>query len=192
MKKNALLLAAALIAVCLASLSACGDNGAASAAADGPAAIIADVSADAVLDAAIAAYSADEIPPVKYYRSTAAEDSDEYLDPDYAGLLIYNEFGADTGVFTRLEGYAMCVPQGKNAFEIDVLKLADEADAAEALALLQERFNRKNNGEIETYVPEELPILDGVQYYAKGRYVIMICTSDNAKAVSAVEALING
>ena len=187
-------LLSALLCFCAMS-SACGGSDDAQPAPGSPSgdAAVADVAADALLDAALAEYSDEEKPSKSnYYRSGAAEDAEGYLDPDYAGLLFLDEFGADTGVFTRLDSYAMFVPTGKDAFEIDVLKLSDESDADEAEALLKSRFDRKDNGEVQTYNPEQLPILEGVQYYRKGKYVIMICTPDNAKAVAAIENLLNG
>ncbi|NLB15445.1 MAG: DUF4358 domain-containing protein [Clostridiales bacterium] len=152
---------------------------------------VAEVAADILLDTAVAAYSADEIPNVKYYRSSISDsEADGYLDVDQAGQLLKGEYGVDFPEFNTLEEFAMIVPSGKNAFEIDILKVKDENDIETAMQILKDRLSLKDNGEIETYVPEEKPIIDGAEFYQKGRYVALICTADNSKAKAALDSLL--
>ena len=153
----------------------------------------ADVSADAVLDAAVAAFSEDELPKVKYYRSSVTDpDSDEYLDPDFAGQFFLNEFGAEMPAFTSLSEYAICAPASKKAFEMIVFKLGEASDAAEAKKLMETRFSLKNSGDFGTYVPEEEEMMKNMQIIEKGSFICLLCTSDNARAISAIDAVLGG
>ena len=156
-------------------------------------AVFADVSADALLDAAMAVFTEDELPKVKYYRSSVTDEgADEYLDPDYAGQFFMNEFGADMPAFKSLAEYAICSPHSKKAFEMIVFKLGESTDAAEAKKLLETRFSLKDNGDFGTYAPEEEAMLKNMQIIEKGNYLFMLCTPDNAKAIAAFEAVLNG
>ncbi|NLZ37894.1 MAG: DUF4358 domain-containing protein [Clostridiales bacterium] len=152
---------------------------------------VADVATDVLLDAAISAYSEDEIPNVKYYRSSIEDaEADGYLDIDQAGQLFRGEYGVDFPEFNTLEEFSIIVPSGKNAFEIDILKVKNENDVEAALQILKDRLSQKDNGEIETYVPEEKPIIDGAEFYQKGKYIALICTADNSKAKATLDSLL--
>ena len=193
MKKLCCLILAVMTAASCAVLVSCGDSADTDAAGLVAEKVLADIPADVLLDAAVAAYSADELPNVKYYRSSVTdEDAEGYLDPDFAGQFFLNDFGADIPVFKNLSEYAMCVPQSKKAFEMIVFKLGDESDKEEAKKLLETRFSLKDSGDFGTYVPEEEEMLKNMQIIEKGKYLFMLCTTDNSKAIAAFESLLNG
>ena len=200
MKKfTAVLLCAALTAGLL-SLSGCSSTNSASESSDGVSAklsesqsAVSDVPTDELLASAVAAYPSDEIPTLKYYRSSQTdENADDYLDPGYAGVLFYDEYGCDMPALDALDSYSMAVPDGRKAFEIDIMKAADEADVENIKAMLTERLARKDNGDLGTYAPEETPLVDGAEIFNVGKYVILASTSDNSIAKTAIENALNG
>ncbi|MFA6947632.1 MAG: DUF4358 domain-containing protein [Eubacteriales bacterium] len=189
MKKLIVLL---LCALTLLSSAACGSGGGAAdtSAPEAKTSEVADAAVSDIVDACVAAYSADTLPTIQYYRSGAGEDAEDYLDPGYAGVIFYDEYGADVTLLSSLDSYAMATPVGKRIFEIDIMKTKDAADNEAVLALYKERLDRKLQSDIVDYAPEEYPFLKSAEYYAVGNYVIFVSTTDNTVAKGVISDML--
>ena len=152
----------------------------------------ADVPTRDLLDAAMALFDSETThEPVRYY-SDAEEGSAEYLDEGYMSYIFYGEFDVEIPALPLIDEFAMAVPSGLYAFEIDILKAKSTAAANEIKALVDMRMENKlkTRGEVENYDSSQLPVLDGCEVYTSGSYVILLATPDNESVKNAISELL--
>ena len=150
-------------------------------------------SAKEVADAIMAKYDPEELPAsgMSYYDSEASEGSDNYLDAEMIGNLIYGNL-SPVDEMDYLESYAFSIPGGKNIFEVDVFKLKEnEIGNIDAIkAVLEARIERKDNGDVWAYAPDDVPLIKNAKVTAAGPYVILLATIDNDKAEAAINEML--
>lgn len=144
-----------------------------------------------IADTIIAAYSGDEIPQMKNYLSGVTEDSDYYLDPEKAGVILTGKYGAVEAMDYAVD-YAFYTPLGHYVFEIDVVRIDDINNKEAVVELLEQRLATKRNGDVNLYNPEEVPKLTDATVIDYANYVILLCTADNTKAVNTVNGVFGG
>ena len=152
----------------------------------------ADVPTRDLLDAAMALFDSETThEPVRYY-SDAEEGSAEYLDEGYMSYIFYGEFDVEIPALPLIDEFAMAVPSGLYAFEIDILKAKSTAAANEIKALVDMRMENKlkTRGEVENYDSSQLPVLDSCEVYTSGSYVILLATPDNESVKNAIAELL--
>jgi len=143
-----------------------------------------------IVDAIIAAYPATDMPEMQYYYSGVDESSQNYLDPNMAGMLINSAY-APVPEFDYLLDYALDTPVGNHVFEVDVLRVKDVKDLDAVKGVLDSRMKTKNNGNIAFYVPEEQPLLDNAKVMTTGSYAILLATTDNSIGVKVINNMLN-
>ena len=142
-----------------------------------------------IADAIIAAYGPDELPDAgfEHFYSGADEDSENYIEAKYAGLLI-------DGAYAELEEYeyfsdcAFYIPVGRRIFEVDVLKInpGDEKNLGALKEVLERRLKSKSGSDVLTYTPGDTPLLENAKVVTSGSYVILLATTDNSKAEKVI------
>jgi hypothetical protein len=147
-------------------------------------------SAKEIADAVMALYGPEELPEAgfEHFYSGADEDSENYIEAKYAGLLI-------DGAYAPLEEYeyfsdcAFYVPVGRRIFEVDVLKTGpgDEKNLGALKEALERRLQTKRSSDVLTYTPEDAPLLENAKIVTVGSYVILLATTDNDKAIKAIK-----
>lgn len=145
-----------------------------------------------VADAIMAAYGPEDLPEAgfEHFYSGADEDSDYYIEPKYAGLII-------DGGYSPLEEYeyfsdcAFYVPVGRHMFEVDVLKIKEDEQSNIGILkdVLERRLKTKTNSDVLTYTPEDAPILENAKIITSGSFVILLATTDNSKAEKAMDEM---
>lgn len=145
-----------------------------------------------VADAIMAAYGPEEFPEggFEHLFSGADEDSNSYIEPKYAGLII-------DGGYSPLEEYeyfsdcAFYVPVGQHMFEVDVMKVDEsrQKDIGILKEVLERRLKTKTNSDVLAYTPEDAPILENAKIITSGAYVILLATTDNSKAEKAINEM---
>ena len=65
-----------------------------------------------------------------------------------------------------------------------------EEGLAAAKSLLESRLAQKNNGDIQNYTPQEVPLLESADIYLTGNYAILLATPDNSIAETVIENMI--
>jgi len=144
-------------------------------------------------DAIMNAYSPDELPEggLNYLYSDADEDSNNYLDDEFAGFLINGSFNPPEG-FEYISDCAFYFPAGRNIFEVDVLKIKkeDENNLKALEELLNNRLNRIKSSDVLIYTPEDKPLLDNAKIMTFGNYVVFLATTDNSKAEQVISDML--
>ena len=142
-----------------------------------------------IVDAAIAAYPAGDVPDMEYFFSGAGEDSDNYLDPMVAGFLINGLFAA-LPEFGYLYDFAFDTPVGRRVFEIDVLRVKksemQNLDIAKTLLETRLQTKMKMKGDVLVYVPGDAPLLDSAKVITVENYAILLATTDNSIAENII------
>lgn len=140
-----------------------------------------------IMAAIVAKYP--DIPASKaLYVSGVGEDDDGYLDPEYASY-IYTGNYEESPEIAMLESYAIRLPDGKSAFEIHILKVADEANVPAVENLLKSRIDMLNASDIKLYDAEGFDkVMKNAEVYTSGKYVYLLITTDNAPAKEAIAA----
>jgi hypothetical protein len=146
-----------------------------------------------VADAIMAVYGEGEIPDegMEHFYSGADENSDNYLDAAFAGLLINGAYD-DLEEYGLLADCALYIPIGKHIFEIDVLKAAkgDKKSIDGLKGVLERRFERVKSSDVLVYAPEDAPLLENAKVMTAGVYVIFLATTDNGKAENIINEMI--
>ncbi len=132
------------------------------------------------------------------YSSLAPEDAPEYIDPDYAGQVLLEEYGAPLAAEGVITEYALCIPTGLYAFEVDVLHAADETVLDDVKAVLETRYNAKAARKSEMihylsqdpYAVAETKAIEEMEIFTLGNYVILLATDNNTAAYNAITALL--
>lgn len=179
MKKISILL---IITLLCGILSACGEDKA-----------TAEPATRDMLDAAMALFTDAETNTPSLYYSDAEEGSDNYLDEGVMSYYFLGEYDAEIPELQMVEEYALAMPAGLYAFEIDIFKAKSTSAANEVKALLSRRLDEKakKRGELKNYDAAQVPILDGCEVYTSGKYVILIATGDNSGVKSALSELLS-
>ena len=146
-----------------------------------------DIAASELAEKILAAYPEEDVPSLYTFLYGAADDSDNYLEPDRAGMFFTGEYGNVPEAFGNQTDFAYLIPTGYYVFEIDVIRSGDAKAAEELLKL---RLAQKNNGDIEQYRPEELPQLEDAEIFSVGSYTFLISTKDNAAAHAVIDELL--
>ena len=146
-----------------------------------------------MLDAAMALFTDAETNTPTLYYSDAEEGSDNYLDEGVMSYYFLGEYDAEIPELQMVEEYALAMPAGLYAFEIDIFKAKSASAANEVKALLSRRLDEKakKRGELKNYDAAQVPILDGCEVYTSGKYVILIATGDNSGVKSALSELLS-
>ncbi|MHB1152232.1 MAG: alginate O-acetyltransferase AlgX-related protein [Eubacteriales bacterium] len=148
------------------------------------------VPAHELVAAAVAGYNAADVPDSLLFIYGAEAGGDNYLDSDTAGLYFKGEFAADMSELNSLADYAIHMPNTKRVFEIDVFVSKTAEGLATAKGLLESRLEQKNNGDIQSYTPEEVPLLDSAEIYIRGSCAILLATPDNTIARGIIDGMI--
>jgi hypothetical protein len=179
MRKLSLFLAILMI---LSAIAAC----------SGQAAVTANVPAKDLLAAALDCYAEDVTKAPDIFYSDAAAGSEHALDYGTMGFLFYGEYDYEIALLEHVEEYALAMPTGLYAFEIDIMKAKTAQDAKQVRELLQSRFDVREamRDEMIAYEEDQVPVLDSGEIWVMGPYVILIAAGDNAPAKSAITALL--
>jgi len=179
MRKLSLLLAILMI---LSTIAAC----------SGDVAVTANVPAKDLLGAALECYDEDVTKNPGIYYSDAEEGSDHALDYGTMGYYFYGEYDYEITLLDYVEAYALAIPSGLYAFEIDVMKAKTAADVSRVKELLQSRFDVREamRDDMIAYEEEQIPVLDSSEIWVVGPYVILLATGDNAPVKEAMIALL--
>ena len=148
-------------------------------------------SAKEIADTIMSAFSYEDIPQMRNFVANVSEDSEFYLEPDYAGVIMTGRYGAPDEMNYAVD-FAFYTPLGQNVFEIDIIKLDDRKNKSAVTEMLQKRLTRKKSGDIIQYNPEELPMLNAAIVIGVEDYVMLLCTPDNNKALNIVTDLLDG
>lgn len=132
------------------------------------------------------------------YSSLATEDADSYIDPDYAGQVMCGEYGAPLAEEGVIAEYALCIPEGLYAFEIDVMHVTDASHVEAVTQLLQTRYDLKaaRKSEMIHYISQdphavaETKAIEDMEIFTLGNYVILLATDNNTAAHNAISALL--
>ncbi len=148
----------------------------------------AEPSAKEMLDAAMALFEPEALCDPAIFWKDAEAGSDNELDLGYAGYLFLGEYDAELPEMQFADDWALMMPSGVWAFEIDVMRAKTAAQANELKGLLEKRLANKltTRGELANYDAAQVPILDGAEVYKSGRYVFLIATTDNAAVKAAL------
>lgn len=162
------------------------------AACSGDVAVTANVPAKDLLAAALECYGEDISKTPDIFYSDAAADSKHALDYGTMGFLFYGEYDYELALLEHVEEYALAMPTGLYAFEIDIMKAKTAQDAKQVRELLQSRFDVREamRDEMIAYEEDQVPVLDSGEIWVMGPYVILIAAGDNAPAKSAITALL--
>jgi len=138
-----------------------------------------------IMDAIVAKYP--DIPAQKaLYINGVGEDDEKYLDPEYACYLYTGNY-EESPEMAMLESYAIRLPDGKSAFEIHILKVADQANVTAIETFLNSRIAMLNAGDIKLYDAEGFEkVMSNAEVFTSGRYVYLLITTDNAPAKEAI------
>lgn len=155
-----------------------------------------DIPTETLLSAALTAVGEHDGTSVCF--STAAEGADGYIEPGYAGQIFCGEYGAPLADDGVIEEYAICIPEGLYAFEIDIFKAADADGVQVLLDLLGARADAKEarRSEMLHYLgtdpaaADEEKALDNMELVQMGNYVMLFATPDNRAAKNAVSSLL--
>lgn len=179
MRKLSLFMAVILIVSALAACSA-------------DTAVSANVPAKDLLAAALECYTEDVTKSPGIYYSDAADGSEHKLDYGTMGFYFYGEYDYEITLLEHIEEYAMAMPTGLYAFEIDIMKAKTAQEAKQVRELLQSRFDVREGmrDELIAYEEDQVNVLDSSEILVKGQYVILIATGDNAPAKEAITALL--
>ncbi len=163
------------------------------AACSGDTAVTANVPAKDLLTAALDSCTGDDAKNSDIYYSDAGDDSEHSLDYGTMGFLFYGEYDCEIALLDLVEEYALAMPSGHDAFEIDIMKAMSAAAASQVKALLQARFDVREGmrDDIIAYKPEQIPLLDSTEILVMGNYVMLIAAGDNEPAIHAVTALLD-
>ena len=144
-----------------------------------------------LVNAAMKLFTDEETYSPSIYYAGADENSDNYLDPGTMGFTFYGEYDVEIPELEMVDDYAFALNTAYIAFEIDIFKAKSPAAAKQVQGLLNKRqaIKEKGRGEIVNYDPSQVPILDSVEIYTSGKYVILIATPDNAAVKSAFAGL---
>ena len=158
----------------------------------GETAVTANVPAKDLLSAALECYSADMTKDPGIFYSDAEEGSTNALDYGTMGFYFYGEYDYEISQLQYVEEYALAMPSGLYAFEIDIMKAKTAQDVSHVKELLQARFDVREamRDEMIAYEPDQVSVLDSGEILVMGQYVILIAAGDNAPAKTAITALL--
>lgn len=132
-----------------------------------------------------------EAPTGITYYSTAVEYSENHLSEWVIGNMYANGYGEEVSEFSLLEDYAIFLPTGPYAFEINVFKVKNTSDVSTIEKICENRLNLlKNNNDIKLYDAEADTIFKNAEVYTIGKYVFLLCTPDNATAKQAIKDIL--
>ena len=144
-------------------------------------------------DAIMAVYGPEELPEAgtEYFYAGADEDSDNYIDEYFAGLLV-------NGAYSPLEEFgsfsdcAFYVPKGRNIFEVVVLKSekADKNTMETLQNVLERRLDRITKSDVLVYAPADAPLLENAKIMTFGNYAVFLATTDNKKAEQVINDML--
>ena len=145
-----------------------------------------------IADAIMAAYDPEEFPDTgfEHIYIGADEDSENYVDAKYAGLIIDRAY-APLEEYEYIYDLAFYTPVGRRMFEVDVLKVkpGDEKSIAVLKGVLERRLRNKS-GEVITYEAQDTPLFENAKIITLGSYVILLATTDNDKAEKVINDMI--
>ena len=124
MRKLSLFLAIIMI---LSTIAACSGDTAAQA----------NVPTKDLLTAALECYDAAVTKNPGIYYSDAEEGSDHAIDYGTMGMYFYGEYDYEITLLDHVEEYALAIPSGLYAFEIDIMKAKTAADVGQVKELMQ-------------------------------------------------------
>lgn len=162
------------------------------AACSGDTAAQANVPTKDLLTAALECYDAAVTKNPGIYYSDAEEGSEHAIDYGTMGLYFYGEYDYEITLLDHVEEYALAIPSGLYAFEIDIMKAKTAADVGQVKELMQSRFDEREGmrDELIAYEQDQVRVLDSGEIWVIGQYVILIATGDNAPAKDAIIALL--
>lgn len=157
----------------------------------GETAVTANVPAKDLLSAALECYTGDITKDPGIFYSDAEEGSTNALDYGTMGFYFYGEYDYEITQLQYIEEYALAMPSGLYAFEIDIMKAKTAQDVSHVKELLQARFDVREamRDEMIAYEPDQVSVLDSGEILVMGQYVILIAAGDNAPAKTAITAL---
>ena len=158
----------------------------------GETAVTANVPAKDLLSAALECYTGDITKDPGIFYSDAEEGSTNALDYGTMGFYFYGEYDYEITQLQYIEEYALAMPSGLYAFEIDIMKAKTAQDVSHVKELLQARFDVREamRDEMIAYEPDQVSVLDSGEILVMGQYVILIAAGDNAPAKTAITALL--
>ena len=158
----------------------------------GETAVTANVPAKDLLSAALECYTGDITKDPGIFYSDAEEGSTNALDYGTMGFYFYGEYDYEITQLQYVEEYALAMPSGLYAFEIDIMKAKTAQDVSHVKELLQARFDVREamRDEMIAYEPDQVSVLDSGEILVMGQYVILIAAGDNAPAKTAITALL--
>ena len=158
----------------------------------GETAVTANVPAKDLLSAALECYTGDITKDPGIFYSDAEEGSTNALDYGTMGFNFYGEYDYEITQLQYVEEYALAMPSGLYAFEIDIMKAKTAQDVSHVKELLQARFDVREamRDEMIAYEPDQVSVLDSGEILVMGQYVILIAAGDNAPAKTAITALL--
>ena len=158
----------------------------------GETAVTANVPAKDLLSAALEYYTGDITKDPGIFYSDAEEGSTNALDYGTMGFYFYGEYDYEITQLQYVEAYALAMPSGLYAFEIDIMKAKTAQDVSHVKELLQARFDVREamRDEMIAYEPDQVSVLDSGEILVMGQYVILIAAGDNAPAKTAITALL--
>ena len=155
-------------------------------------AVTADVPVGELLAAALDCYTEDVTKNPGIYDSDAEESSDNAIDDGTMGFYFFGEYDHEIPQLEAIAEYALAIPTGLYAFEIDIMKAKTADDVGQVKELLQSRFDVREDmrDELIAYERDQVTVLDSGEIWVRGLYVILIATGDNAPAKDAINALL--
>lgn len=148
-----------------------------------------DITALAAADAILAVFDKDSLPGFSLKLYGVFEDNENYLIEGLASTL----FNGTTDPVEELEyadDYAFYIPKGALVFEVDVIKVRNEADIQAVEEMFKRRLALKDDGNVRLYNPEEVVLLEAGEVVTIGNYVVLLVTSDNEMAKEALNNIL--
>lgn len=91
--------------------------------------------------------------------------------------------------FDLLDDYALCYSNDNTTYEISVLKAKDEADVQKIKEVLERRKQTLSGGDKAAYDPDFNKLLKDSRILTEENFVILLITSYNDAAITAIENL---
>ena len=101
-------------------------------------------------------------------------------------LLLYGEAYASYEM-AFFEDYALALSKKDGGFEIQILLVRHESQIEEGKRFLRARINVLLQADVERYLGEDFKkYLSSVRIYQRGRYLFLLATEDNERAISII------
>lgn len=126
-------------------------------------------------------------PEAESYYSSAKDDAVK-LDEFELSLLEDGLFEA-CPEYSEVKDYALYICNGKETFELQVLKAGSEEGAEKLKGMLDRRIQTISGGDKAMYDPSFDSMIKNAQTYTDGLFAVLMITSDNSAARSAIDAL---